>query len=90
MALAGVGLFFMKRGWRIQGMRGGENQLHLLETKMLGNRQFLVVVKYQDNKMLLGVGPGQIQYLCSLDSADADMENLMRDSQQQHPGSGML
>ena len=90
VALAGVGLFFMKRGWRIQGTRGGESQLHLLETKMLGNRQFLVVVKYQDNKMLLGVGPGQIQYLCSLDSADADMEELIRESQQRPSGPELL
>jgi flagellar protein FliO/FliZ len=74
------GIFLMKRGLPIRGLRTGENQLHLLETKVLGNRQFLVVVKYEDNKMLLGVGPGQIQYLCPLDSADDDMERLVRKS----------
>jgi flagellar protein FliO/FliZ len=78
VALAGGGFWFLKRGLPLRGARGGENHLHLLETKILGNRQFLVVVQYEDNKMLLGVGPGQIQYLCPLDSADADMENLIR------------
>lgn len=78
VALAGAGLYFLKRGLPLRGARPGENRLQLLETKMLGNRQFLVVVQYEDNKVLLGVGPGQIQYLCPLDSADADMENLIR------------
>jgi flagellar protein FliO/FliZ len=80
VALAGGGLFLLKRGLPLRGLRNGENQLNLLETKMLGNRQFLVVVKYEDSKMLLGVGPGQIQYLCPLDSADQDMEILLRKS----------
>jgi len=78
VVLVGGGFFFLKRGLPLRGARGGENQLNLLETKMLGNRQFLVVVKYEDSKMLLGVGPGQIQYLCPLDSADQDMEILLR------------
>jgi flagellar protein FliO/FliZ len=82
LSLAGAGLYFLKRGLPLRGARPGENRLQLLETKMLGNRQFLVVVKYEDNKVLLGVGPGQIQYLCQLDSADADMENLMREGGQ--------
>lgn len=81
-ALVGAGLYFLKRGLPLRGLRAGENRLQLLETKMLGNRQFLVVVQYEDNKMLIGVGPGQIQYLCPLDSADADMADLMRKTNQ--------
>jgi flagellar protein FliO/FliZ len=77
-ALAGAGLYFFKRGMPLRGSRGGENNLKLLETKMLGNRQFLVVAQYKDNKVLIGVGPGQIQYLCSLDNADDDLENLIQ------------
>ncbi len=33
---------------------------------MLGNRQYLMVVEYEENKVLLGVGPGKIDYLTSL------------------------
>ena len=85
VALAGGGFFLFKRGMPLRNKLAGENHLRLLETKILGNRQFLVVVQYEDSKMLLGVGPGQIQYLCPLDSADADMENLIHKSEQ-NPG----
>ncbi len=82
LALAGGGMYFVKRGGiRFGGNKAGENRLQLLETKMLGNRQFLVVVQYDDSKMLVGVGPGQIQYLCPLESADADMERLIARTQ---------
>lgn len=62
-------------GWvlwnRIRG-RGpaalGGRQLTIAETKSLGNRQFLVVASYQDQKFLLGVCPGRIDLLSSLGS----------------------
>ena len=77
VVFAAGGIYLIKRGLPLRGAKSSENHLQLLETKMLGNRQFLVVVRYQDNKMLLGVGPGQIQYLCPLDSADEDLEKLV-------------
>jgi len=80
LALAGGGFYLLKRGLPLRGARGGDSRLQVLETKMLGNRQFLVVVKYEDSKMLLGVGPGQIQLLCPLESADEDLEKLTRSS----------
>ena len=39
--------------------------------KSLGNRQFLLVVGYEDQRLLLGVTPGKIDYLCPLDSPQA-------------------
>jgi flagellar biogenesis protein FliO len=39
--------------------------------KSLGNRQFLLVVGYEDQRLLLGVTPGKIDYLCPLDSAQS-------------------
>jgi flagellar protein FliO/FliZ len=89
VALAGGGFYFLKRGLPLRGARSGEHHLQLLETKMLGNRQFLVVVKYEDSKMLLGVGPGQMQYLCPLDSADEDLDKLVRKSGET-PGLGSI
>jgi flagellar protein FliO/FliZ len=44
----------------------GGRQLTIAETKSLGNRQFLVVASYQDQKFLLGVCPGRIDLLSSL------------------------
>lgn len=40
--------------------------LELLETKPLGGRQFLVVAKYGEKRVLLGVCPGRIDFLCDM------------------------
>jgi flagellar biogenesis protein FliO len=42
-------------------------KLQLQETWMLGHKQFLAVVDYEGRKMLLGVCPGRIDYLCPLE-----------------------
>lgn len=41
-------------------------KLEILETKPLGNRQFLLVVSYESNKFLLGVHPNGMQFLSKL------------------------
>lgn len=46
------------------GKRSGK--LKIEETHVLGNKQFLVVVEYEKEKILLGVGPGMINRLCYL------------------------
>ncbi len=57
---------FFKRG-AFPRMKGGE-QLQIVETRALGGRQFLVVAHHGDQKFLLGVCPGRIDYLCSLNN----------------------
>ena len=47
----------------------GGRQLAIAETKSLGNRQFLVVASYQNQKFLLGVCPGRIDLLSALGTA---------------------
>lgn len=42
-------------------------KLALAETRPLGNRQFIVVATYEDQKFLLGVCPGRIELLTRLD-----------------------
>lgn len=71
-ALAGGALYFMKFGLPLL-KRGAapERRLHILETRPLGNRQYLLVVAYEDTRMLLGITPGKIDYLCPLDSSAA-------------------
>ncbi len=55
---------------RTRGPAGlGGRQLTIAETKSLGNRQFLVIASYQDQKFLLGVCPGRIDLLSSLGTA---------------------
>ena len=74
--------FFIKRG-TFPRMKGGEN-LQILETRVLGGRQFLVVGKHGDQKFLLGVCPGRIDYLCPLEmdsevNVDDPFEAVLRE-----------
>jgi flagellar biogenesis protein FliO len=70
--LAFFSYYFLKHGLPLYRNRNsGEKKLTVLEMKSLGNRQFLLVVGYEDQRLLLGVTPGKIDYLCPLDSAQS-------------------
>jgi flagellar biogenesis protein FliO len=59
---------FLKNGNPFRNRAAAASRkLQVLETRPLGNRQFLLVVGYEDARMLLGVTPGKIDYLCPLD-----------------------
>jgi flagellar protein FliO/FliZ len=64
--LLGGAWLLLKRGTFKRAFHKSEGRLQVLETKMLGNRQFLLVVEYDDAKLLLGVCPGRIDYLTPL------------------------
>lgn len=64
--LVGGAWLLVKRGSLPRPFAKSEGRLKVLETKMLGNRQFLMVVEYEDAKMLLGVCQGRIDYLTPL------------------------
>ena len=80
-ALAGAAIYLIKFGIPLHRNRSKEERkLQVHEMRPLGNRQFLVVVGYEDTRMLLGVTPGKIDYLCPLDppsSADRDFSRLV-------------
>ncbi len=70
--LAG-GLFFYRNGFGALAARNKTaRKLDISETRMLGNRQYLVVAEYEGRKMLIGVCPGRIEYLCNLGGGDED------------------
>jgi flagellar biosynthetic protein FliO len=64
--LIGGAWFLLKRGGLSRPFGKSDGRLRVLETRMLGNRQFLLVVEYDDAKLLLGVCPGRIDYLTPL------------------------
>jgi len=69
MIVGAVVAFFLRSGGLL-GFRLGaktNRKLQLQETWMLGHKQFLAVVEYEGRKMLLGVCPGRIDYLCPLE-----------------------
>lgn len=75
VALAGVGGWFV---WRNRQRTTGGQTLRSLaidETKSLGNRQYLVVASYEGKRFLLGVCPGRIDMLTSLDATAAQAKS---------------
>ena len=72
------GLLLLASLWIVYGKNRGcrrgrvfsERNLKILESKPLGNRQFLLVVAYQQEKVLLGVYPNGMQFLCRLPSSE--------------------
>jgi flagellar protein FliO/FliZ len=88
-ALAGVGLYFLKFGLPLRKGLNSDRKLLVLETRPLGNKQYLLVVGYEDTRMLLGVTPGKIDYLCPLDSTTppADFSAMMGSIDNQAPHS---
>ncbi len=77
LALVGVGgisFYLWRKGKFPLSPMHKSGRLNLSETKMLGNKQFLVVVEYENQKLLLGVGPGLITHLCYLEPPEAGEE----------------
>jgi len=84
-ALAGAAVYLIKFGIPLHRNRSKEERkLQVLEMRPLGNRQFLVVVGYEETRMLLGVTPGKIDYLCALDAPathDRDFSHLVEEAE---------
>jgi flagellar biogenesis protein FliO len=56
------------------GLNSNKN-IRVIETSMLGNRQFLVLAECMNRKVLLGVGPGFITKLSEFSSDHSEFEN---------------
>lgn len=76
IGLFGGGMYLLRGGVSLRGRNKGERKLQIAETRMLGSRQFLVVAEYEDRKMLIGVCPGRIDYLCTLAGPEPEFPNL--------------
>lgn len=80
--LGGMLVLFIGGAWLLRNglphmQRGkGAKKLNVSETRGLGGRQFLVVAEYENRKVLLGVCPGRIDYLCSLSGAEPEFPKL--------------
>ena len=66
LVICGAGYYLMRRQPGFAGGAKGPRKLVVSESRSLGNRQFLVVVEYESERVLLGVTPGKIDYLCPL------------------------
>ncbi len=68
--------YLFKRGVIRKPFSSSDGKLKVSESRMLGNRQYIMVVEYEDKKILLGVGPGKIDYLTSLDGYKSDFPKI--------------
>lgn len=75
-ALAVVVWYLFKSGFMRKPFAKGEGKLKIAETRMLGNRQFISVVEYGEQKILIGVGPGKIDYLTTLQNVSGDFPQI--------------
>ena len=57
-------------------MKRSDGRLQVSETRMLGNRQFLMVVEYEESRLLVGVSPGRIELLTPLGPTISNLEAL--------------
>lgn len=71
LACAGGWVLWQKRRG-LSPLAAANARLSVEETKNLGNRQYLVVARYEGQKFLLGVTPGQIQLISKLDPTKPD------------------
>ena len=77
LGILAAGLFFFRNGFGcLRPKRPAIRKLEISETRMLGNRQFLVVAEYEGKRMLIGVCPGRIDYLCNLGEAEPDEDRF--------------
>ncbi|MCC5834391.1 MAG: flagellar biosynthetic protein FliO [Opitutales bacterium] len=58
--------------WRKRMPRavGGNRKLNISESCMVGPRQFIIVASYENERILIGVSPGQINYLCKVKAGE--------------------
>ncbi len=75
-ALAVVVWFLFKGGVFRKRFSKAEGRLKIAETRMLGNRQFISVVEYGSQKILIGVGPGKIDYLTTLQNGSGEFPEM--------------
>jgi len=65
--------FHLRHGINISKKKDkASKKLLILETRSLGNRQFLMVVAYKKEKFLLGIHPNGIQFLSKINDKNED------------------
>lgn len=85
-AVAVIVWFLFKNGVFQKRFSKSEGKLKVSETRMLGNRQFLSVVEYGSQKILIGVGPGKIDYLTTLQNSSGEFPEV--EAPTEEPGLG--
>lgn len=67
VVIAGCYLMVRGKGLGLAKRLGGSSNIEILDTRALGNRQFLSVVRVYEQRILIGTGPQGVQMLSHLD-----------------------
>lgn len=72
LALGSFALIKLQRGGKFGSFSKNNkySKLKILETKPLGNRQYVVVIEYENSKILLGISQHNVQFLTKFDQTD--------------------
>ncbi|MFM1941238.1 MAG: Flagellar biosynthesis protein FliO [Verrucomicrobiota bacterium] len=66
IALLLGGLWLARNGFRFNARNQKQRELKILEVRMLGQKQSLMVVGYQDQRLLLGSSPTGVNFITRL------------------------
>lgn len=68
-----------KKGFRFLPMgQGQEGTIRVLETRPLGGKKFLCLVKVRDQELLLGLSHDRIEYLSQIKGTQENFEDNLR------------
>ena len=70
--LVGTLVFLQKKGYFGINRHRSVGKLRIKDQIVLGNRQFLVVVEYGEQELLVGIGPGFIRHVSTLSPGGRD------------------
>jgi len=67
VVIAGCYLMVRGKSFGFAKRLGGSTNIEVLDTRALGNRQFISVVRVYDQRILIGTGPQGVQMLTQVD-----------------------
>jgi len=79
--------YFLWKKTNVRSPHPLKNQLKILENRMIGPKQSLMVIEYQNQKMLIGVSMQHIQPLFVLNASSKEFEACLNQAHTSSPSS---
>ena len=79
LGILGAGAYFLtqyNRKIRVKASNPTDSRLFIADTRAIGNKQYLVVAQYGEDKHLLGVSSNSINHLAKIDETRTDSKPL--------------
>ena len=79
LGILGAGAYFLtqyNRKIRVKTSSPNDSRLFIADTRAIGNKQYLVVAQYGEDKHLLGVSSNSINHLAKIEETTPDSKLL--------------